>query len=594
MVGTRRFSECPQASFWSKRNTLSPEEVALRDKRKFWFKCNVCPHEFETVLYSVARGVWCPYCSNRKRCSPETIMHCEPCLRKCFGSHPRASSWSSRNTLSAWEVARGSLQKFWFKCEDCSHEFDAALNDVGKGSWCPFCQGLKRCHSDVIKDCQACWSKCFASHPKAVNWSTKNDISPSQVSLKNLRKFWFTCDVCPHEFEISLQGVANGAWCNYCSGLKMCPPEVIQTCPPCREKAFGSHPRASSWSTRNKITAWEVSRMTDGKFWFACNACPHEFEAAVSNISKGMGCPYCAHKKLCPPKLIRRCRACFTNSFASHPRAAFWSARNDVSPLEVFLNDNQKFWFSCNVCPHEFEQRLYSITRGQFCSYCANRHRCPPDKIRGCAACFSKCFGAHPQSQFWSERNSISPLEVALNDNRKYWFRCGTCPHEFEAALSHVVEGAWCALCKMKTQNLVHSWCREWDNTAEPEATFEWCTSPDSGRYLRFDIYLPAHRLIVEVDGPQHFRNVGNWGDNLLERQQRDVYKMACSVQAGLRLIRVFQPDVWADRDKWKLKLQVALEKITQTKIQMLANDESVYDEHRRLAQNVLLLASLV
>lgn len=36
------------------------------------------------------------------------------------------------------------------------------------------------------------------------------------------------------------------------------------------------------------------------------------------------------------------------------------------------------------------------------------------------------------------------------------------------------------------------------------EVSFEGCTNPDTGRYFRYDFYIPSLNLIIEYDGIQH------------------------------------------------------------------------------------------
>ena len=53
------FSEHPKAKFWSNRNLLKPNEVALNSHKKLWFNCE-CGHEFESSLLNINQSNnWC-------------------------------------------------------------------------------------------------------------------------------------------------------------------------------------------------------------------------------------------------------------------------------------------------------------------------------------------------------------------------------------------------------------------------------------------------------------------------------------------------------------------------------------------------------
>lgn len=126
------------------------------------------------------------------------------------------------------------------------------------------------------------------------------------------------------------------------------------------------------------------------------------------------------------------------------------------------------------------------------------------------------------------------------------------------------------------------SWCADWDATSSRGAKFSWCLNDETGRHFPFDVMLPNLGVIVEVDGAHHFRNVANWGDNLAERQRRDVYKMQRAVQNGFRVIRICQEDVWKAQDYWKLVLHRAVHTGDKS-VMTLAQQPSLYDEHWKL-----------
>jgi len=84
--------------------------------------------------------------------------------------------------------------------------------------------------------------------------------------------------------------------------------------------------------------------------------------------------------------------------------------------------------------------------------------------------------------------------------------------------------------------------------------------------------------LIIEVDGPQHFRQIHNWALPSYTRES-DVFKMNLALQHGYRIIRISQTDVSKDPDLWKTRLKKAIDD-EDADIQMLASDEKLYDEH--------------
>jgi very-short-patch-repair endonuclease len=64
----------------------------------------------------------------------------------------------------------------------------------------------------------------------------------------------------------------------------------------------------------------------------------------------------------------------FEKSFASHPKSKFWSNKNKINPMFVFLNSHNNFIFDCNVCNNEFTKRPNDIiSSNKWCPFCKNK-----------------------------------------------------------------------------------------------------------------------------------------------------------------------------------------------------------------------------
>ena len=191
-AGGPTFDSHVRSKQWSTRNQDQPSQLRLTAEVKRWFRCDACPHEFEAAVYSIARGSWCPFCASKRLCDDET---CRFCFDRSFASHDRAKLWSTRNPVQPRQVARGARAFFWFSCDSCGHEFQSKLSKVSSGSWCKYCAGLALCDDD---NCQTCLDRSFASHERALQWSTRNQVQPRQLALHSGTKHWFKCDKCSH------------------------------------------------------------------------------------------------------------------------------------------------------------------------------------------------------------------------------------------------------------------------------------------------------------------------------------------------------------------------------------------------------------
>lgn len=395
------------------------------------------------------------------------------------------------------------------------------------------------------------YEKTFALNPKSVYWSSKNKLKPDQVYKNSNLKYFFDCDNCKHEFYSSLNNISNGKWCCYCSN----PPKKLcnsEDCEECFNKSFASHPKNKFWSEKNDLIPRQIFKNSSKSFLFNCNICLHEFEIKLENISlKNHWCCYCSNQKLCNNK---NCEDCFNKSFASHPKSKFWSLKNKLKPNQVFKQSNLKYIFDCDNCKHEFTNRPDNIYKNIWCIFCANQKLCNNEK---CKYCFNKSFATHPKSKFWSSNNNLKPNQVFKHSSSKYCFDCNICNNEFNSSLNHVSNGKWCPKCKHKTELVLFNWLKDNNYNSEKEVVFDWCKINKS--YLRYDFVIENLKLIIELDGPQHFKQISNW-QCPKKTKEKDKLKNILAFENGYRIIRIYQEIVLNNKEEWQIKLKNAIE----------------------------------
>lgn len=555
----RSFASHEKVQFWSKKNKdINPRQVFKGCKQKIWFDCYQCHHAFLMSLNIIfTHNAWCPYCSNHALCEQN---ECKICFQKSFASHEKATFWSKKNIKTPRQIFTQSNKKFWFDCGTCGHEFDSVLSNIYQGKWCAYCNNKKLCDND---ECQHCYDKSFASHEKAQFWSKKNGDNniPRQVFKGSNQKYWFDCETCGHEFETVLSCITlQNTWCPFCVNLKLC---YRNSCEICFNKSFASHDYSDYWSEKNgDIKPRHVIKGSEKKFEFVCGECRHAFHMSLDKITqRNQWCPYCGHNQLCNQD---NCTFCFDASFASHNKSKYWSVKNDnIKPRQVFKRCDGKYWFDCHQCGHEFESTLGNIVRlDVWCPYCCN----PPKKLcedNECQQCYDKSFASHEKSQFWSEKNSdIQPRHVIKGSGNKYWFDCYICQHSFDVVLSSITsQNTWCPKCVNKTELKLFNHLQSVFSDLETQFRTDWCKNHLTERCLPFDFVLHESKIIIELDGRQHFVQVRNWRDP--ESQfEIDQYKQQCANEHGYSVVRLLQEDVWYDRYDWYSELISAIREL--------------------------------
>jgi very-short-patch-repair endonuclease len=338
------------------------------------------------------------------------------------------------------------------------------------------------------------------------------------------------------------------------------------------EKSFASHERAKYWSSKNTGSATDYALNSHKKCWFDCE-CGHTFESTLLNINKGNNwCGYCSN----PPKLLcsNVCVLCENKSFASHSKSICWSDENEIDPRHVFKNaDRKKYKFVCNICFHNFEMNLKCITmKNQFCPYCAHQKLC---NNLECKICYNNSFASIERSKFLNDK-IINPRMLFKSTNKKYKFDCDKCNYIFETQLSSITNGIWCPNCVNKTEEkLFNELIKLY--VIKRQFKTNWCKNPKTNKYLPYDFIIEDLNIIIEQDGPQHFKQIGNWQSPELTNLN-DIYKMKCANHNGYSVIRLLQKDIWHNRYDWLQELTNNIDKIISEKkvqnIYMCKNDE--------------------
>ena len=475
-------------------------------------------------------------------------------FERSFESSDKSQYWSAKNgDIKPRDVYKSSsTKKYWFDCIKCNHQFDTSLSNLNLGNWCPYCSHQKLCNDN---NCIICYEKSFASQEKSKYWSNKNgDIKQRQIfKSSTTKKYWFDCIKCNHSFDASPANIIKGKWCPYCSNQKIC-----IDCSICYEKSFASHEKSKYWSAKNgDIKPLEIFKGSSSKkYWFDCNNCNHSFDIAVSCINNGRWCPYCSHQKICNDN---NCIICYEKSFASQEKSKYWSNKNgDIKPREIFKSSNTKYWFECNKCNHTFDKVLGSVNSGGWCPYCSS----PPKLLcndHECSLCYDKSFACHEKSKYWSAKNrDIKPREIFRSSGNKYLFDCNKCNNTFDTALNNVVSGTWCPFCQNKTEAKIYSKLLPIYPIIITQFKQEWCKNI---RHLPFDFCIPECKIIIELDGRQHFQQVSNWSSPE-EQFENDKYKEKCANDNNYSVIRIIQEDVLNDTYDWLTDLCKYIEEI--------------------------------
>lgn len=133
------------------------------------------------------------------------------------------------------------------------------------------------------------------------------------------------------------------------------------------------------------------------------------------------------------------------------------------------------------------------------------------------------------------------------------WYICN---NEFETSLNVIISNHWCPFCKNKTELKLFEWLKQ-RFKIQIQVKFDWCKNI---RKLPFDFLLQEYKVIIELDGRQHFEQVSNW-QTPKKTQENDNFKNKLALENGYRMIRICQRIVFNDQEDWENQLINAINK---------------------------------
>ncbi len=117
-----------------------------------------------------------------------------------------------------------------------------------------------------------------------------------------------------------------------------------------------------------------------------------------------------------------------------------WSDKNgELRPEDVSYGSNQKVWWK-GKCGHIWRASVKNRSNGSSCPFCSGNQ-----VLYGVNDLQSN----RPEvAAEWSDKNyPMMPSDVTLRANKKVWWKCNTCGHEWQARVADRAEGHGCPVC---------------------------------------------------------------------------------------------------------------------------------------------------
>lgn len=392
----------------------------------------------------------------------------------------------------------------------------------------------RRSEEEIIKLCKA-------RHPGLIDYSKMEDYVNYRTPMT------FICIKCQTEYNRDIGhmlGEGRGHGCPKCNG------GLADTRESFIEKANIKHDNYYNYDRVHYLNAIT-------KVIILC-PCGRTFDQTPGHHLGGCGCPYCIGRHRTIEDFKRLSAEKFPGKIFDFSKAVL---NNMKSKITIICPSGHEF----NVNPHV---HLRSETLGG---------------CRKCADIFMSMIQTYTLDQWLTvvkarHGDNYDYAKVEYKGSKIKVIIICRVHGEFEQNTISHAQGTGCPFCINKTAGKLRLYL---ENTfkVKTELQPKWCPSPKG--YFKYDFYIEDLGLIVELDGVQHFKTIAFWsisGDILMKR---DVYKMRCANNNGLRVIRIPQEDVWDNDESWlDANLKPLLVKKDAHENEYISD---MYGEHRRL-----------
>lgn len=148
---------------------------------------------------------------------------------------------------------------------------------------------------------------------------------------------------------------------------------------------------------------------------------------------------------------------------------------------------------------------------------------------------------------------------------------------------AHIHSRTGCPFCMNKTEGKVYNWLRETYPHLEIIRQYRF----KNNKKRSYDIAFPSLKLLLEIDGDQHFIQVREW-NSPEENQVNDTVKALNALLHTWSVMRMLQDDIWYDKIDWKSEIERQIEaaqSIPQPSPSCIFIGGDIYDKHRDMYQ---------
>ncbi len=332
---------------WDEERNIGklPKDYMPKSGKKIWWKCSK-NHSWEAVVHTRVNGGGCPYCAGKYATADNNLEVCFPEIAKEW-------NYSKNAPLEPKDILPKSGKFYWWICNR-GHEWEAKVSNRANGRGCPYCNNVK-----VLVG----YNDLKTTMPQLVaewNYERNGELEPTMVSAGSDKNVWWKCKE-GHEWQAVIGTRKAGNGCPYCANqMILAGYNDLSTINPVLVKEW-------NYEKNGSLKPSMVAANSNKKVWWKCKK-GHEWQALINSRNRGVGCPFCAGKKV----LVGY------NDFETlYPKLCDeWNYEKNGNSLPNMFTarSGKKVWWKCDY-GHKWKASIDHRVGGRRCPICQKEIR---------------------------------------------------------------------------------------------------------------------------------------------------------------------------------------------------------------------------
>lgn len=253
-----------------------------------------------------------------------------------------------------------------------------------------------------------------------------------------------------------------------------------------------------------------------------------------------------------------------------------WSSENDANPFEISKSSSKKIFLNCYETKYhgDYQVSCHKFYNGVRCPYC-NRNSGKVHKKDSFGSVYNYIMDR------WSDENELDPYTLSPMCDKYIWLKCERGRHDdYITKINNAVKANFnCPMCinestTSKLQNKVYQYITDmYGFHIDTEFNCKLnMINPTTNRILPYDNEIDEIKLIIEVNGLQHYESLHSWNEisskrngttpeyELEQIKYRDSLKREHAINNGYTFLEI--PYYLENNDEYKIIIDNTINKI--------------------------------